>query len=129
MYFKLLIVSQTKGEPGIGINTVLVDSTAELHIVSTDKGILLPALANESAITSAAPPTGLLFYNTTHKRYMYNAGTPAAPQWKFIGTPLKQTGTVLLNSSGNYKGEIRYNTTDRTMYLWNGADWLQLKNN
>lgn len=129
VYFKLLIVSQTKGEPGIGINTVLVDSTAELHIVSTDKGILLPALANESAITSAAPPTGLLFYNTTHKRYMYNAGTPAAPQWKFIGTPLKQTGTVLLNSSGNYKGEIRYNTTDRTMYLWNGADWLQLKNN
>lgn len=127
-YFKLLIISQTKGEPGLGINTTTVDSTAALHISSGDKGILLPALADETAISSSAPPTGLLFYNTTHSRFMYNAGTPASPIWKFIGAPLKQSDTDLQNSSGSYEGEIRYNTTTQTMWMWDGTNWLQLKN-
>jgi len=127
-YFRLFKVAETIGEPGVGINTVAVDSSAQLHIHSGDKGILLPALVDETAISSSAPPEGLLFYNTTQSRFMYNAGTASAPVWKYIGAPLKQADADLQADHGSYDGEIRYNTTTKTMWMWDGANWLQLKN-
>ena len=123
-YFKLENLTPLPQIPGVGINTETIDATAELHIVSTNKGILLPALADETAITEPAVE-GLIFYNTTHKRFMYYDGS----NWKFVGEPLKQDNATLTGSTGSYAGEIRYNTTTQTMWVWSGATWLELKNN
>lgn len=123
-YFKLETLTPLPQIPGVGINTESIDATAELHIVSANKGILLPALPNAAAITET-PTQGLLFYNTTHKRFMYYDGS----NWKFVGEPLKQTDAEFATSTGSYIGEIRYNTTTKTMWIWNGTTWLQLKNN
>lgn len=123
-YFKLSAILPVTQNPGVGINTESIHNSAELHIVSTDKGILLPALANSGAIV-AAPTEGLLFYNTDNKRFMYYDGTV----WKFVGNPLKQDNATLTGSTGTYTGEIRYNTTTKTLWVWNGTTWVQLKNN
>ena len=123
-YFKLSAILPVTQNPGVGINTEAIHNSAELHVVSTDKGILLPALASEAAIV-AAPTAGLIFYNTTHKRFMYYDGTV----WKFVGEPLKQDNATLTGSTGSYTGEMRYDTTNKVMYIWNGTIWVQLKNN
>ena len=123
-YFKLLTPPPVTQNPGVGINTESIHNSAELHIVSTNKGVLLPALANSAAIV-AAPTEGLLFYNTDNKRFMYYDGTV----WKFVGDPLKQDNATLTGSTGAYTGEIRYNTTTKTLWVWNGTIWVQLKNN
>ncbi|MFQ3578944.1 MAG: hypothetical protein SNJ71_02230 [Bacteroidales bacterium] len=127
-YMKMLI-PVTVNDPGVGINTTSIHQTAALHVHSTDKGILVPALASPTAITDTYPnpPTGTLFFNTTHNRFMYNAGTPATPEWKFVGEPLKQTTAELTTATGYYIGELRYNTTDNKMYIWDGTVWRQLK--
>jgi hypothetical protein len=119
-YFKLSPIMPVPQFPGVGINTESIHNSAQLHVVSSDKGILLPALPNASAIV-AAPTAGLIFYNTDNKRFMYYDGSV----WKFVGEPLKEA--VL--SSGTYTGEIRYNTTTKTLWVWDGAIWVQLKNN
>lgn len=123
-YFKLLAPVPVTQNPGVGINTESIHNSAELHIVSTNKGVLLPALANSAAIV-AAPTEGLIFYNTTHKRFMYYDGTV----WKFVGEPLKQDNATLTGSTGSYPGEMRYDTTNKVIYMWNGTIWVQLKNN
>jgi len=117
--------------PGVIISSVTpptTENTAELRVYSTDKGVLLPSIADPSSIV-ANPPTGLIFFNSTHNRFMFNAGTPASPVWKFVGAPLSQTSAEMSASPGFYLGEIRYcnNCTPKAMWLWNGTSWKALK--
>ena len=69
----------------VAINTdnTTPDASAILDVKSTSKGVLLPRVASTGAITS--PATGLLVY-VTGSGFFYNAGTPAAPQWRNITT-------------------------------------------
>jgi len=126
-YFKLLI-SATSSTPGVLITSTspmpTIKNTAELEVYSTSKGILLPSMAISDTAT-ISKVTGLLFYNTTHNRFMYYNGTA----WKFVGAPLKQTSTDLMNSNGYYIGELRYNVTRHTMCVWDGNSWNELNHN
>jgi hypothetical protein len=57
------------------------DASATLDIVSTSKGVLLPRVADATAL--ATPATGLLVFQTEGTPgFYYNAGTPALPSWQ-----------------------------------------------
>jgi len=126
-YFKLLIPSGTS-TPGVLISETAplptIKNTAELQVYSTSKGVLLPALADTSTIAKVG---GMMFYNTTHNRFMYYDATATA--WKFVGAPLRQTQTVLSSSNGYYTGEIRYNLTSHTLWIWYDSAWHELNHN
>lgn len=115
-------------EPGVGIGDDFeaIHTTAQLHIHATDKGVLLPSLTTAEMNSIASPPSGLIIYNSTYARYMYNSGTPAMPQWKLVGGVVLSNSAGLQSSSGEYVGEIRYNTTTDTLWFWDGTNWNEL---
>nr|MDA3882144.1 hypothetical protein [Bacteroidales bacterium] len=114
-------------EPGVGINTEAIHTTAQLHIEATDKGVLLPKLTTTEINAISNPPTGLILFNTDENRYMYNAGTPAMPQWHFVGRVSISNSSLLGIENGAYNGEIRYNTTTNTLWYWTGTVWQELQ--
>jgi len=125
----------TSTEPGIGINTGSVDPSAAVHIAASSgaagnryKGVLTPRMGNSAMLNIVAPPTGLIVFNTTHERFMYNAGTPNLPKWMFIGGVLVQTSRQLETQPGYYKGEMRYNDSTDTIWYWDGSDWIEIDN-
>ncbi|MFW5851659.1 MAG: hypothetical protein ACOCWB_05500, partial [Bacteroidota bacterium] len=115
-------------EPGVGINTETIHTTAQLHIEATDKGVLLPMITTAQINAISNPPSGLILFNTDENRYMYNAGTPALPQWQFVGRITISNSSILNSESGAYNGEIRYNTTTNTLWYWTGTLWQELQN-
>ncbi|WP_431216121.1 hypothetical protein ACQ86N_16665 [Puia sp. P3] len=65
---------------GIG---VAPDSSSQLHIQSTTKGLLIPSMTQSQIQAIPAPATGLLVFQTDHTSgFFYNAGTPAIPSWR-----------------------------------------------
>lgn len=128
-YFKIGPVTTIPREPGVGINTTAIDTSAQLHVYSTNKGVLIPNLSTPQMTGISNPPNGLLIYNTTQNRYMYNSGTPASPVWVVVGRFTSNTSAELGTAGGNYIGEIRYNTTTNTLWYWNGTSWKELLDN
>jgi hypothetical protein len=109
------ILAQTTPAGSVGIGTTAPDASAALDIVSSDKGLLLPRVADAAAIASPAP--GLLVYQTgSPTGFYYNAGTAAAPAWQQLATA---AGTALNAGNGLTKtgstlelgGLLRQNTT------------------
>ncbi|MDQ2768946.1 MAG: hypothetical protein M3Y54_00395, partial [Bacteroidota bacterium] len=91
---------------GVGIGTTSPDASAALDIVSPGKGLLVPRVANATAI--ATPATGLLVFQTgAPAGFYYNAGTPAAPAWTFLNPTAagdnlgNHTATQALNLQAN----------------------------
>ena len=82
----------------IGINSPSPDASAQLDIISSNKGVLLPRIAltsstDQSTITS--PATGLLVYNTgaaglTYKGYVFWNGS----EWRIFNNISSSTGTI-----------------------------------
>jgi hypothetical protein len=66
------------GQVGIGTNTP--DASAQLQVESTNKGFLVPRVANTGVITT--PAKGLLIYQTdVPEGLYYNVGTAGIPSW------------------------------------------------
>lgn len=130
------LVSYSYTEPGMGINTLNIDPSAEFHVAASSglagerfKGVLIPRMTDAQMKAIVSPPTGLLVYNTDHKRFLYNSGTPNITKWVFIGGILIQTIEQLNTMEGYYKGEMRYNSTTDTIWYWNGSVWVEIDNN
>ena len=104
-----LAVQAQTSSGSVGIGTTAPDVSAALDIVSSTKGALLPRVADATAL--ATPATGLLVFQTGGTPgFYYNAGTPAAPDWQRLVTPVSgsfiQNGTTPqagsnFNISGN----------------------------
>jgi len=60
----------------VGINQTNPDASAMLDIVSSDKGILIPRMANHTSVVS--PAEGVMVFNTTTNSFWFYTGT----EWK-----------------------------------------------
>ncbi|MFY9310222.1 MAG: hypothetical protein WAQ28_14340 [Bacteroidia bacterium] len=85
--------SELKAQNNVGIGTINPSSSAILDLTATDKGFLIPRLADTSAVTS--PATGLLIYLTTNNRFYYYNGT----YWQAIASGVGINGAT--GSSGS----------------------------
>ncbi|MDO6432975.1 hypothetical protein Q4E93_20370 [Flavitalea sp. BT771] len=85
------------GQVGIGTNTP--DASAQLQVESTNKGFLVPRVANTGVISS--PAKGLLIYQTdVPEGLYYNIGSAGTPSWVQISS---LTGTTAGGSlAGTY---------------------------
>jgi hypothetical protein len=106
----------------VGIGTAAPNTSALLHVNSGTMGILIPNVAltaTNAAGPVASPATSLLVYNTAtagvvpnnvYPGYYYNAGTPAAPNWRRLiaggsgGDGWLTTGNYGTNPTNNWIG-------------------------
>jgi hypothetical protein len=67
-----------KAQVGIGITTP--DASAQLHVESSNKGLLIPRVTSTANVTS--PAKGLIVYQTSGTEgFFYNSGTSSTPNW------------------------------------------------
>lgn len=70
-----IVITFTSFAQSVSINTTgaTAHASAMLDIAATDKGILIPRVANPATI--ASPATGLLAYSTTSNTFWYYNGS------------------------------------------------------
>jgi trimeric autotransporter adhesin len=84
-----------------GIGTLAPDSSAQLDIQSTTRGLLIPSMTQSQISGITSPAAGLLVFQTDHTSgFYYNAGTPVAPSWQPLAPPSNQTIWKLTGNSG-----------------------------
>lgn len=124
----LFLFGKTNAQ-AVGIGTITPNSSAQLDVSSSSKGILVPrvnltSLADDATITD--PATSLLVYNTNAllaggTGYFYNSGTPVAPVWVKMLTSTSAgwslTGNAGIDPATNFLG-----TTDNKRLLFRVAN-------
>ena len=81
----------------LGIGTTTPDSKAQLDIVSTDKGLLIPRLNNTQMSNITNPTTSLLVFNTTQGKYMFYNGS----SWEVLNNNIDYDWVVSGNNIYN----------------------------
>lgn len=87
----------TYAQLGVGATNFTPNVGAMLDVSSTNKGVLLPRIANTASLV--APTDGLLFYNTTAKKFNYFDG--ATWQQTYLGSQWNINGANISYSAGN----------------------------
>lgn len=101
LFFVLFSLHALNSQAQIGINTNTPNSSAQLDITSTDKGLLMPRMTATQRLNIASPATGLLVYQTDGTAgFYYNSGTSASPAWVMLQTA---TGTIADGAVTNAK--------------------------
>lgn len=96
----LLSVYTLSSHAQIGINTNTPNSSAQLDVTSTDKGLLIPRMTATQRGSIASPATGLLVYQTDGTAgFYYNNGTPGTPAWVML-----QTSTSVTTQGNTFNG-------------------------
>jgi hypothetical protein len=72
LFFVIVAVKQVYAQQSVGIGTTTPNSSAILEINSSSKGVLLPRLADTTAI--ASPVKGLVIYNNANNKLWYYDG-------------------------------------------------------
>jgi hypothetical protein len=74
-----------KAQVGIGIATP--DASAQLHVESSTRGVLIPRVTSTANVTS--PAKGLIVYQTGGTEgFYYNSGTSSTPNWVHLATDM-----------------------------------------
>lgn len=96
----------------VGINTPTPDNSAQLDIVSTTKGLLVPRMTQAQRLLIPNPANGLLIYQTDGQPgFYFNFGGPSTPNWvasgaayntwTIFGNGLLSTGTLGTTSNNH----------------------------
>lgn len=96
--FPLFLFSQN-----IGIGTINPNSSAQIDISSTNRGLLIPRMTSSAVTSIANPAKGLMVYDSVKNQLMVNMGTPVAPNWQ----------TIVANSGWNLTGNSGLNPANQ----------------
>jgi len=101
LVFSICCWSAVSFAQNAGIGIIIPDSSAQLDIQSTTKGLLIPSMTQSQMQGIQTPATGLLIFQTDHTPgFYYNAGTPAAPSWQSLASPTGAPAWKLTGNSG-----------------------------
>jgi hypothetical protein len=115
LLFTSLIVAgalSLEAQQNVGIGTTTPAASAQLHINSTTKGLLIPRLTSAQRTAIASPATGLQVYDTnTNTFWYYNGGA-----WTEIGSggggnsywEPNGSGSIYNNNTGNIGIGVQY---------------------
>jgi hypothetical protein len=100
------------------------DASALLEVKSIEKGLLIPRMTDAQRIAIASPATALLVYQTNGADgFYFNKGTPASPNWQYLGNIASSGGLQAIN--GVAGGSVNLTITDmnvRTAFVnFNGS--------
>lgn len=87
IFLGIALLCAFSGKAQIGIGTNTPNSSAQLDITSTDKGLLIPRMTASQRTGIASPATGLMVYQTDGTAgFYYNSGTAGSPSWQIMNT-------------------------------------------
>ena len=103
----------------VGIGTITPNSSAQLDISSSSKGILIPRLTTAQRDAVSSPANGLMIYNSTLKQYNFYNGT----RWQSVsgvpkGAIVLSTNfddTTLIKEGFKYTGYISQDFTSQSV--------------
>ncbi|MDO7877811.1 hypothetical protein Q5H93_23950 [Hymenobacter sp. ASUV-10] len=103
--FLLLLALATRAQVGIG--TAAPDPTAALDIAGSGKGLLIPRLDSAQRVRIAAPPTGLMVFQTDGRRGFWYAVDGA---WLYIPDKTRSGDNL-----GNHTATRNLNLADKLL--------------
>ena len=104
----------------VGVGTTTPDQSSVFHVESSNKGVLLPRLTTTEQNNIANPASGLLFYNTDHKEFRFNYGTPSNPNWmKSSRNPAIKYSNNNTDTSVNVNQNSKINAPIVSTLEWN----------
>ena len=107
-----LLFSSTVYGQGIGIGTSSPNSSAQLDISSSSRGLLIPRMDSATIKSIPNPAKGLMVYDSSRNQLLVNMGTATAPDWENI---IAKSGWGL---NGNHGTGAVLGTTDNTPMLF-----------
>lgn len=97
--------------------------SAAMHVYSANSntGVLLPSFINTQLDSIAVPANGMILFNAEKKCFMvYNSGA-----WNEIGKLEAEASP----SGVGVEGEVRYSTSENTIWWFNGTEWKEFDTN
>ena len=134
-FFLFLSVS---GYCQVGITTPITtpptpNPLTELDVESlnSNTGILIPSFTDATIVSNLnayvpKPSHGMLIYNSTKNKFMFNAGDNTTPIWSFVGSiPVISNHTTI---GTPVEGEIMYDKNDGNIWYYGGipVQWRKL---
>jgi len=109
--FSIIVVfAGTCDAQSVGVGTSSPNSSAQLDISSSSRGLLIPRMDSNAVKAIATPAPGLMVYDSSRKQLLVNMGTVSAPDWESI---VAKSGWSLTGNTGT--GANSYiGTTDNT---------------
>ena len=120
--FILLLFGSHLLEAQVGVGTQTPDASAELDVSSTDKGILIPRLADQSLVNN--PATGLIIYNTTQEKFYFFTGTrwQELSPWDYRKGPnAADEDDMIMTLNNNKNAGLNANTPQSLMSVGGNA--------
>lgn len=111
-FFACLLLTGLVANAQVAINNTgaAANSSAMLDIVSTDKGLLIPRVADTTSVSS--PAVGLLIYRTNSPQgFFYYSGT----KWQRIGTSIDLPISIANGGTGSTTKNFVDLTTNQTV--------------
>jgi len=97
----LLLAALMGQAQSVGIGTSSPNSSAQLDISSSSRGLLIPRMTTTAISAISGPAKGLMVYDSTRNQLLVNMGTASVPDWENI---INNSGWSL---NGNYNsGEL-----------------------
>jgi hypothetical protein len=99
-----VLFSVTSFAQNVGIGTLTPDASAQLHISSTTKGLIIPRMTSAEKLLIASPADGLMVYDTDIKNFWYYDLTAAT--WKELNSlnvlPVGLTNNTLRHDGSSW---------------------------
>src|SRR5258706_3395103 len=93
----------------VGIGTSTPNSSAQLDISHTSKGLLIPRMTTGAISLVTNPAKGLMIYDSVKNQLMVNMGNTVSPNWQTI---VLNSGWNLTGNSGTNPANYFVGTTD-----------------
>jgi hypothetical protein len=113
-----MVVMTVCGAQSVGIGTSSPNSSAQLDISSSARGLLIPRMATAGISAISSPAKGLMVYDTTANQLLVNMGTATSPSWQ----------TIVANSGWGLHGNA-YNSDSMFIGTTNGSYLMMKLNN
>ena len=101
---------------GLAIGDTVIDNSALLELISTEKGFLIPRMTSVERDAITTPATSLMIYNNTDSEFQYYNGAA----WTSLGGGDNMANadlTLDANRTHNLDGNILKFDTDQTGYI------------
>jgi trimeric autotransporter adhesin len=109
LMISFIAFSSTMAAQNVGIGIATPNTSAQLDITSTSKGMLIPRMKTSSITAISNPARGLLVYDSANNQLMVNMGSPSLHNWQTI---VAKSGWGLTGNSGSNPANNFLGTTD-----------------
>ncbi|RAJ83217.1 hypothetical protein CLV59_103178 [Chitinophaga dinghuensis] len=115
-----MVASQANAQLKVGTNPTKVEKSAILELESDKQGLLLPRIADTSAMTNLNPPNGMIIFLTkagqeglyVRDNYTWSRLQKGGQSWDILGNALDATKNPFVGSTNNVPFVLKGNNVE-----------------